>query len=97
VPSSWTVFTTEEDDLEMELIPEFFWKHSLQVTFCSFNCGAVGKPPTSTEPMDMGVNGKSGDAKCLSQYDASGLMPDAREGLKRLKGVGNDAVMTLDK
>ena len=47
--------------------------------------------------MDMGVDGKSGDAKCLGQYDASGLMPDAREGLKRLKRVGNDALMTLDK
>ena len=47
--------------------------------------------------MDVGVNGKSGDAKCLGQYDACSLVADTREGLQRLKRVGDDAIMALDK
>ena len=83
--------------MEMEFIPEIFRKDSLQVTFCSFNSCAVGKPPTSTQPMDVGVDGKSGDAKCLSQYDACGLVADARECLKFLKGVRYDSIMVLNE
>ena len=47
--------------------------------------------------MDVGVDGKGRDAKCLSQYDACSLVADTRQGFKFLKGVRNDTIMVLNE
>ncbi len=87
--ASGAMLSPVENDLKVEFVPGLTGEGALQGFFGFDDVLPGGEFPPLGEAMDVGVDGKCGDAEGLAHDDGSGLVPDAREGFKRCK-VGRD-------
>ena len=87
--SGGAVFAPVENDLEVEFVPPFTGEGALQVFFGFDDVFPGGQFPSLGEAVDVGIDGKGGDAKGLAHHDRGGFVADAGKGLEGRK-VGGD-------
>ena len=95
MPPCRAMFSSKEDDLQVQVVPAFLRKDSLEVALSSLDVGSVGKTPSSGKPVDVGVDREGRDAKGLSHDHPCGLVADTRKSFQRLEGVGDAAIVVL--
>src|SRR5690606_18870489 len=84
VPAGRAVLATEEDDLEVTVVPGLDRERRLQVTFDLLDVLAHRESPALGEAVDVGVDRERRDAERLRHHDAGGLVADTGEGLEEL-------------
>ena len=97
MPPCRAMFSSKEDDLQVQVVPVFLRKDSLEVALGSLDVGSVGKTPSSGKPVDVGVDREGRDAKGLSHDHPCGLVADTRKGFQRFEGVGDVAIVVLQE
>ena len=91
------MFSAVEDDLEVEFVPGVARENFFQVAFGLDDVFPTGQPPTFGETVDVGVDWKGRNAKCLSHDDGCGFMADTRQFLQFFETLRNNAVVMLDE
>ena len=97
MPSRGAMLPSEEDDLQVQVVPALLRKDGFEVSLRSLDVGPVGKSPASSKPVDVGVNREGGHTEGLSHDHACGLVAHAREGFQRFEAGRDLTVMVLKK
>ncbi len=77
----------------MELIPDLRGEEALQVDLGLSDVFSGAESPALRQPVDVRVDGKSGNAEGLREHHAGGLVADARKRLQFLQCLRNFSPM----
>ena len=97
MPACRAMLSTDEDDLQVQVVPVFLGENRLEVTFRSFNIRAVGKSPPRSKAMDVGVDGEGRDAEGLGHHHARCFVAHARQGLQLFEGSRHRSIMPFQQ
>lgn len=84
------------NNLQMQLDPVVFRKKPFQIPLGFGYIFARSQLPSLGQPMDVGVDWKGRDLKCLGENDRGGFVTDARKCLEIFGGSRHLPAMALD-
>ncbi len=95
--SGGAMFAAVEDDLEVEFVPGVAWEEFFEVAFGLDDVFTGGEFPACGEAVDVGIDGKGGDAEGLGHDDGGGFVADAWECFEGVEVGGDLAVVLVDE
>ncbi len=96
-PAGRAVFSSVEDDLQVEFVPRAFGKEIFEISFGFENRFSLCQFPAFCKSMDVGVHRKAWYTERLGHHDLCGFMTNAWKLFELYEIIGNFAAILFDQ
>ena len=93
--ASGAILASVINDLQVERVPARLWESFFQISLCLHDVAPPGQAPALCQAMNVRIDRKGRQSKCLRHDDAGRFVADAREFFEFLLGLWHPAVISL--